>query len=207
MHGKALRRRRKQYGSKLYKEEEVRYPNCFFVQLGVCAAFFLLLMGLQQVQTEPVRAVLAGIRSVATTEVELGRAIGKLKFVGNFMPESVMVYWNVGTAQLIAPFEDAVLLNERDGWAVFEGNGALLCGGEGRVADVARCENGYRLTIAYDSGLECVMEPMQGVRVAAGERVHLGQNVGMAAIYGSCGQVRVQVLSGGTALPADTWLR
>lgn len=203
---KALEQVRRKYKAWL-QEEEVTYPNHFFLQLGACAALFLVLFGLKQVQAEPVRAAIAGIRNVATMEVELGRSIGKLEFVGNFVPESVMVYWNAGEAQLSAPFEAATLLAEQEGWAVFEGTGALLSGGEGYVKSVAPCQDGYRLTIEYDNGLVGMMEPLQGVRVAANERVHLEQSVGLAMRCGQVNQVRVQVLDGDAPVSAATWLR
>lgn len=205
--GKALERARKKYRAWLREGEEISYPNHFFVQLGVCAALFLVLAGLRNVQAEPVQAALAGLRSVATSEVELSPGIGKLEFVGNFVPESVLVYWNAGPEVLEAPFADGVLLAQKDGWTVFEGNGALLAGGEGEVESVEPCEGGYRLTLRYDNGLVCAMEPLQGVRVAAKERVHLGQSVGLAQTVGQACQVRVQVQRGETALDAEEWLR
>lgn len=205
--GKALERARKKYKAWLREGEEISYPNHFFVQLGVCAALFLVLAGLRNVQAEPVQAALAGLRSVATSEVELSPGIGKLEFVGNFVPESVLVYWNAGAEVLEAPFADAVLLTEKDGWAVFEGSGALQAGGEGVVDAVEPCEGGYQLTLRYDNGLVCTMEPLQGVRVAAKERVHLKQTVGLAKEVGQACQVRVQVRRGDMALDAKAWLR
>ena len=205
--GKALERVRRKYRAWLREGEEISYPNHFFVQLGVCAALFLVLAGLRNVQAEPVQAALAGLRSVATAEVELSPGIGKLEFVGNFVPESVLVYWNAGSEVLEAPFADAVLLAEKDGWAVFEGNGSLLAGGEGKVEAVEKCEGGYRLVVRHDNGLVCTMEPLLGVRVAASERVHLGQSVGLAQEVGKARQVRVQVRRGDAALDAEEWLR
>ena len=49
-------------------------------------------------------------------------------------------------------------------------------------------------------------EPLQGVRVAAKERVHLGQSVGLAQTVGQACQVRVQVQRGDAALDAEEWL-
>ena len=176
-------------------------------RLGGCAGGFVGVAGVRKVQAGPVRAALAGLRSVATSEVELSPGIGKLEFVGNFVPESVLVYWNAGPEALEAPFADGVLLAQKDGWAVFEGNGSLLAGGEGKVEAVEKCEDGYRLVVRHDNGLVCTMEPLLGVRVAARERVHLGQSVGLAQEVGKARQVRVQVRRGDAALDAEEWLR
>ena len=46
-----------------------------------------------------------------------------------------------------------------------------------------------------------------GVRVAARERVHLGQSVGLAQEVGKARQVRLQVRRGDAALDAEEWLR
>lgn len=206
---KALSRAVKKYQRWLSEgKQEVHYPNHFFLQLGVCAALFLVIFGLRQVKAEPVQAALKGIRSAATTEVELGRSIGKLEFVGNFVPESVMVFWNAGDQSLIAPLESSALLLESEERAWFEGDGALLAGGEGKVESVvASKDGGYKLTIAYDNGLTGTAEPLQGVRVAAGDRVHEGQSVAVPVKVGEAMQVKIVVRSGETYVPVDQWLR
>lgn len=191
-----------------YGQKEVVYPNHFFVQLAVCAVLFLAICGLKSVESEPVQAALADIRQAATTEMDLGESIGKLEFVGNFVPESVMVFWNAGDKTLSAPLAAAQPLLTEDGWTLFEGEGALLAGGEGKVESVTELESGgYCLKIAYDNGLVGIAEPLAGVRVAAGERVHEGQSVAETMAVGQASQVRIQVLDGEEPLSAEEWLQ
>ena len=206
---KALSRAVRRYRNWLrYGQKEVVYSNHFFVQLGICAALFLVICGMRSVQAEPVQAALAGIKEAATTEMELGRSIGKLEFVGNFVPESVMVFWNAQEKNLEKPMETATLLLESEEWAWFEGRGTLLAGGEGEVKEVASCpEGGFRLTIAYDNGLTAIAEPLQGVRVAAGERVHEGQSVAVPQQVDQACQVKIAVWDAETYVPVDTWMR
>ena len=94
------------------------------------------------------------------------------------------------------------------GWTLFEGKGVLLAGGEGEVERVTElADGGYRLQIAYDNGLTGVAEPLKGVRVAAGERVHEGQSVGVPAQAGEASQIRVQVLDGDIPVAPEDWLQ
>ena len=71
----------------------------------------------------------------------------------------------------------------------------------------ALADGRYRLQIAYDNGLTSVAEPLTGVRVAAGERVHEGQSVGVPAQAGKASQVRIQVLDGETPVAPEDWLQ
>ena len=176
-----------------YGQKEIVYPNHFFAQL---------------MDSEPVQAALADIRQAATTEMDIGESIGKLEFVGNFVPESVMVFWNAGEKTLSAPLASASPLLTEEGWTLFEGKGVLLAGGEGEVERVTElADGGYRLQIAYDNGLTGVAEPLRGVRVAAGERVHEGQSVGVPAQAGEASQIRVQVLDGDIPVAPEDWLQ
>ena len=68
-------------------------------------------------------------------------------------------------------------------------------------------DGGYCLQIAYDNGLTGVAEPLKGVRVAAGERVHEGQSVGVPAQAGEASQIRVQVLDGDIPVAPEDWLQ
>ena len=52
-----------------------------------------------------------------------------------------------------------------------------------------------------------VAEPLRGVRVAAGERVHEGQSVGVPAQAGEASQIRVQVLDGDIPVAPEDWLQ
>ena len=122
-------------------------------------------------KAEPVQTALAGLRSVATTEMELGRSIGKLEFVDRFVPESVLVFWNAEQKGLALPLRDGALLLEKENAALFEGKGALLAGAEGRVQSVEEKDDGFYLTVLYDNGLCCTAGPLRGVRVAQDERV------------------------------------
>ena len=190
-----------------YGQKEVVYPKHFFLQLAVCAVLFLVVCGMRSTESEPVQAALADLRAVATTEVDIGESIGKLEFVGNFVPESVMVFWNGAQEGLAEPFSEATPLLEDEGWTLFAGKGALLAGGEGEAAAVEEVEGGYRLTVEYDNGLTAVAEPLLGVRVAAGERVHEGQSLGEAQQVGDSSRVRLRVLRGEEVLSAPDYLR
>ena len=202
-----ITRAAQRYREWLKAGEEISYPKCFWQQLSICAALFLLIAGLKQVQAQPVQAALSTLRSVATTEMEWDHTIGKLEFVGNFVPESVLVFWNAGEAQMEAPFTDGVLLSVDGEEALFEGNGAVLCGAEGRVSEVTMEKEGYCVTLRMDSGLTAQLYPLESVRVKKDERVHSGQSVGTAAEVGEARRVCVKVTEGRRVLRPDEWLR
>lgn len=189
------------------EQREIAYPRCFGWQLGVCAALFLVLFGAKNMKAEPVQTALAGLRSVATTEMELGRSIGKLEFVDRFVPESVLVFWNAEQKGLALPLRDGSLLLEKENAALFEGKGALLAGAEGRVQSVEEKDDGFYLTVLYDNGLCCTAGPLRGVRVAQDERVHEGASLAVPFEAGESAQVSLCVRRGEAYVPVSEWLR
>lgn len=189
------------------EQREIAYPRCFGWQLGVCAALFLVLFGVKNMKAEPVQTALAGLRSVATTEMELGRSIGKLEFVDRFVPESVLVFWNAEQKGLALPLRDGALLLEKENAALFEGKGALLAGAEGRVQSVEEKDDGFYLTVLYDNGLCCTAGPLRGVRVAQDERVHEGASLAVPFEAGESAQVSLCVRRGEAYVPVSEWLR
>ena len=189
------------------EQREIAYPRCFGWQLGVCAALFLVLFGVKNMKAEPVQTALAGLRSVATTEMELGRSIGKLEFVDRFVPESVLVFWNAEQKGLALPLRDGALLLEKENIALFEGKGALLAGAEGRVQSVEEKDDGFYLTVLYDNGLCCTAGPLRGVRVAQDERVHEGASLAVPFEAGESAQVSLCVRRGEAYVPVSEWLR
>ena len=189
------------------EQREIAYPQCFGWQLGVCAALFLVLFGVKNMKAEPVQTALAGLRSVATTEMELGRSIGKLEFVDRFVPESVLVFWNAEQKGLALPLRDGALLLEKENAALFEGKGALLAGAEGRVQSVEEKDDGFYLTVLYDNGLCCTAGPLRGVRVAQDERVHEGASLAVPFDAGESAQVSLCVRRGEAYVPVSEWLR
>lgn len=189
------------------EQREIAYPRCFGWQLGVCAALFLVLFGVKNMKAEPVQTALAGLRSVATTEMELGRSIGKLEFVDRFVPESVLVFWNAEQKGLALPLRDGALLLEKENTALFEGKGTLLAGAEGRVQSVEEKDDGFYLTVLYDNGLCCTAGPLRGVRVAQDERVHEGASLAVPFEAGESAQVSLCVRRGEAYVPVSEWLR
>ena len=187
--------------------EEVTYPKCFWLQLGACSALFLVIFALKQVQAQPVQAALATVRSVATTEMEWDDTIGKLEFVDNLLPESVLVFWNAQERTLLPPFDGGVLLDMQGDFAVFEGKGSVQCGGEGVVQSIMRTNEGYTLTIAHDNGFVTTLTGLKSVHVAARDRVHEGQSLGTAQTVGQGGRAHVQVTEGRRVVEAAQWLR
>ena len=191
------------------RSAEVRYPNRFGLQLGVCALLFLLLFGIRQIESEPVQAVVGTLRDTATTEIELDESLGKLSYVSSMIPESVQVFWNdtVKRDRICAPFADGTLLLEKDGCAVFEGTGKVLTGAEGEAIAVEQGDyGGYAVTLIYTNGLSCRIEPLQGVTIAQGDRVESGQELGSAFPCGESARVCLFVQKGGKSIPASEWL-
>ena len=91
--GKALERVRRKYRAWLREGEEISYPNHFFVQLGVCAALFLVLVLRlfylsYKMQDKFGSLIIAGVASMFLFHIfeNIGMTIGLMPVTGIPLP-------------------------------------------------------------------------------------------------------------------------
>jgi hypothetical protein len=75
------------------------------IQAIVCAVVIVAVLVMKAMDVPQTTTVLAGLDSALTTESDIDRALGKLKFVGDFFADSTAVF-NPETQGFIAPIKD-----------------------------------------------------------------------------------------------------
>ncbi|MDR2514507.1 MAG: M23 family metallopeptidase [Christensenellaceae bacterium] len=156
------------------------------MQSAACLAVLALLAGAKYLPFGPSRQFVETVKTVATVSMEdsgVSEALGKLKFVSNMIPDSVLVFWNKGFEKapetLEAPLKDArlALKEGESGW--FLGEGPALAMADGKVKSVVRSRyGGYRAVVEHSGGMSSSYEPLTGVRVAPGDELRATQSLG-----------------------------
>ncbi|MDR3085093.1 MAG: M23 family metallopeptidase [Christensenellaceae bacterium] len=175
-------------GSAEPRENGEKGPNRsrLMMQSAACLAVLALLAGAKYLPFGPSKQFVETVKTVATVSMEdsgVSEALGKLKFVSNMIPDSVLVFWNKGFEQapktLEAPLKDARLAMKEgeSGW--FLGEGPALVMADGKVKSVVRSRyGGYRAVVEHAGGMSSSYEPLTGVRVAPGDELRATQSLG-----------------------------
>lgn len=178
------------------------------VQAVACVAIFGLLLGARYLPFAASRQFVETVKTVATTSVSdqsMGEALGKLKFVSNLVPQSVLVFWNRSGAApdaLGLPLGDGQLaLRDEDKAVWFLGNGVVKAVADGKITAVQRSSyGGYCATIEHDGGLVSRYEPLVGVRNVPGDEVFEGQSFAVPVEEEGVAKIKVGLELGGEAI-------
>ncbi len=158
------------------------------LQAGICAVILLSVIGFRAIDSPVTNRITDGITEAVTMDIDISETLGELQFVKNVMPESVLVFWE-GTAdpptEFSRPISDgtvAVAYSEKVSGILLAGADAdVYAAADGEVISVTKGRDGdFILRLKHSGGIETLYGFLQGVKVAAGDRVSAGQNVGLA---------------------------
>ncbi len=178
----------------------------FLVQAAVCGMILLAVVGFRAVDTPVTNQISGGIAQMVTMDVDVGKDLGRLQFVRNIVPDSVLTFWEStsdGPDTFAKPFEGDVALSytEDKPGIVYTGEGpGVYCAADGVVQTVTSTDDGgYVLRVRHDGGIDTVYALLQGVKVAAGESVTAGQEIAVAMPGGGGSRLYFQALRAGKA--------
>lgn len=183
----------------------------FLAQAGICAVVLASVLLFQSIDTPLTNEITDGLSGVVTMEVDVGRDLGRLQFVKNIVPESVLTFWEATAEEpkgLVVPFQGTVSIGfsaDQPGIVYTGQSDRVVSAADGTVDSVREAEDGgYVVKIRHDGGLDTVYALLRGVKVAPGDQVTAGQDIALA-LEGSAGYyLYFQALRAGTATdPAE----
>lgn len=183
------------------------------LQAGICAVILLSVVGFRAIDTPLTNRITDGIAQAVTMDIDLSENLGELQFVKDVMPESVLVFWQ-GTAdapkEFVQPLngEVAVAFTEKVAGLLLVGTDAqVYAAADGEVASVTKGQDGdFILKLKHSGGIETLYGFLQGVKVAQGDRVAAGQNIGLAMPTNGGVQLYFQAARDGKAFDPETML-
>ena len=150
---------------------------------AIACALLLGILALGNLRQPWAEKATEGIRHALSMRINLDDSIGELTFVRQIMPESALVFLNVsGSGELTRPCDGAVShpWSALQPWVMFEaGNRPVYAAEAGTVTAVSPLSGGGQgLLVDHGQGRETLYANLSEVRVASGDSVARGQQLG-----------------------------
>lgn len=183
------------------KEGKLRFLDNWRVQ-AACSLVLLLAVFASKLLpgNELAQLANANLKRLVAMDMELEPSLGEVEFVQEFLPESVLVFWNAKkeNALLGLPMQNAALVEvQKEGLLFYSSAQPVLCVQEGRIEQVEKTKYGYCVTVKHAGNLSTRYEALVGVSYAAGDRVEKGVSLGLGVREGDLYFCRLVVLRGG----------
>lgn len=157
------------------------------LQAAVCLVILVSAVTFQAIDTPVTNRITDGLSHAVTMEVDISDNLGRLQFVRNIMPESVLTFWNAtadGPENLVYPLKGKIVIAysaDQPGILLRGTENAVYSAADGEILSVTKGQEGdYILRIEHDGSMQTLYGFLQGVKVAPGDRVYAGQEVGLA---------------------------
>jgi murein DD-endopeptidase MepM/ murein hydrolase activator NlpD len=189
-HPKAVKKRRTWGKRKSRLKSSKKQPLTVGEKLmrngAVACALVLTVMALQRIDQPWSRSATQGLQSALSMDLNLDETLGRLKFVKDMMPESVLVFWNAGgKGSLIQPVKGEVshAFDAQQPWAEYrcQPGAAVYAAAKGKVVSLGQSARGdWILMLQHEDGLQSVYGYLSRVLVENGQELPAGAQLGVA---------------------------
>lgn len=168
----------------IVKEEEqmksLGFGERMLRNTAICVAMLLCVLAAQSLNVGGTTGATSLLSQVVS--MDLSESLGSLKFVSNLIPESVAVFWNLGSERHTLPTNADVIhaFHTQEPWVGY-GAGEVCATAPGEVMSVAIDAVGKSVArIRHASGMETIYGNLLQVSVKEGDWVETGTMVGTA---------------------------
>ncbi|MDD3243663.1 MAG: M23 family metallopeptidase [Eubacteriales bacterium] len=189
------------------RESEEAGMGSLPLQLFVCGAICLVIIGMKYIDLPVMDDALQGLKIAVSAQSDVDSALGKLKFVTNLFPEKATEVFNPQDAALSLPVSGTVMgMGSESPYAV-----EVVCDAQQPVKAAAGRVFYSGSSISYDTMVRLVHDDGYETiytgfapQVKAGDNVEAGQSLGVAEAGSS---VLFMVYRDGAAVRASDYLR
>ncbi len=154
---------------------------------AIACALLLTVMALGNIDTPATRQVTSAIRSALSMDMSLDESLGKLSFVQNLVPESALVFLNIGgrrsSANIPVQGETVHAFSEAQPWTEYKTTDAaqVRAIADGIVSAVSQSNEGdWTLLVDHADGSCAVFAYLQSASVKIGDAITRGDALGTA---------------------------
>ena len=150
---------------------------------AIACALLLAMLAARNIDTPWTRAAVEGVERALTMKIDLDESLGRLSFVRDLMPESMLVFFDLSSeSELSLPVDGEMdkSFDEQQPWVEFacEPGATVMAAESGTVVATTQLSGGgWGVMIEHDNGLESVCAYLLEPDVQAGERVERGQGI------------------------------
>ena len=152
---------------------------------AVCCALLIGIMAVSRMDAPWSRQVAQTVSGAVTMGMDLDETLGRLNFVRNWIPDTALVFWNMGAEDALAqPVSGALTHAWSQGqpWLEYQVSGEqpVYAAQKGRVAAVSENAQGeWTLLMDHDGGEQTVYAYLGKAIVASGQEVERGAQIGV----------------------------
>lgn len=154
---------------------------------AIACALLLTLLALKNVDQPWTQQAAEAIRRVVTMQIDLDESLGRLNFVREMVPDTALVFWNMGSKSRVMQPVTGEVTHEYDHqqpWIEYScvGSQDVYSVDAGQVVAVTQSASGdYSVLVDHEGGAQSVYAFMARVGVRVGQKVELGEQLGSTA--------------------------
>lgn len=151
---------------------------------AIACSLLLVLLALNSVDQPWSQQAADSVRRVVSMRIDLDETLGKLNFVRDIMPDSALVFWNMGNqAKAVNPVVGAVehAFDTNQPYLIYKCNGVQdVCSiADGQVTAVAQgSQSDWTVLVDHADGVQTVYAYLSDVTVKVGQQIAAGGPIG-----------------------------
>ncbi|MEG0934005.1 MAG: M23 family metallopeptidase [Clostridia bacterium] len=152
---------------------------------AIACTLLMCVMAMSKLDTPWSKQVTQTIASAVTMRVDLDDTLGKLNFVRDWMPDTALVFWNMGAGDALArPVSGALTHAYTDAqpWLEYQvrGEQPVYAAADGTVAALSENDKGeWTMLIDHEGGEQTVYAYMGKAIAATGQALERGAQIGV----------------------------
>ncbi len=206
-------------GGRVGEREPMSWRRKVMLQSLICALLLLGVWGLSQWDAPLARTANEAVRAAVTTNVDIDRALGKLKFVSDLLPEAAFVFAPQGgepedaaapvvSQSFILPCTGQIARGYQSNHTgiLMRGAREVVAPGAGEVVGIARADGEWSVRMKHAGGVETVTSCLKRLLVQEGDQLRTGDVIGEASSYDGEPRVYFEVLVSGKPVDPAPYL-
>lgn len=152
---------------------------------SIACALLLTILALRNVDQPWTQQAADGIRRVVTMRIDLDESLGRLQFVRNLVPETSLVFWNMGAESSVPQPVVGTLVHEYNAnqpWQEYQcaGPQEVYAVDAGQVTAVGQGASGdWTVLIDHEGGVQTVYAYLGQAIVKVGQQIDAGAQLGV----------------------------
>ena len=156
---------------------------------AVACSLLLTLLALSNLNQPWTEQTVASVRSAISMRIDLDESLGKLHFVRDLVPDAALVFWNMGSGDMVKPVNGQLShpYDINQPWLLYQTGGAqpVRAALNGQVvAATQNADGAWTLMIDHASGEQTVYAYVAQSIVRVGQQVSAGDQIGVTSDAG-----------------------
>lgn len=156
---------------------------------AVACSLLLTLLALSNLNQPWTEQTVASVRNAISMRIDLDESLGKLHFVRDLVPDAALVFWNMGSGDMVKPVNGQLShpYDMNQPWLLYQTGGAqpVRAALKGQIAAATQNADGaWTLMIDHENNEQTVYAYVAESIVKVGQQVSAGDQIGVTSDAG-----------------------